>query len=1400
MTVHNASTTAEGLKNQTSGRVPAPGSELFPVVGIGASAGGFTATQKLLGALPCDTGMAFVLVQHLSPRYHSSLAELLDKATAMPVRAIENDMPMEPDTVYVIPPGQTLFLEGRTLKLAPRDSSPGLSLTIDKFFLSLAANLQESAIGVVLSGTGSDGTQGIKAIKSEGGITFAQLESSAEFPEMPRHAIEAGKVDFVLTPEAIGQEITRLSRHPLLQAQLMAQGTLPGPSDTEVIERILLQLKALGADFIHYKRSTISRRILRRMAINKLTELTDYADFLQQHPEEAAALREDMLIKVTSFFRDPLVFDALKASVYPAIVQGKEEDSAVRVWVPGCASGQEAYSIVMSLLEFFEEQGKSAPIQVFGTDISDQAIDKARRGIFTTAEVAELSPARLRTFFTKVNDGYQVTKPVRDLCIFAQQDFTQDPPFSRLDLISCRNVLIYFGTSLQKKVLPIFHYALRPGGFLLLGASESIGSFEALFAAADKKNRIFSKKGGSPPTAPESQTAPSLAGPKRPPQLTHAGPPAKPPDLKAATDRILLRKYNPAAVVIDQEMTILHFRGDTGPYLQPLPGKASLNLLKMAHDDLRLELRTLIHRAQKEQVPQRRDGLRVGHHDGFQHIDLEVTPFVHDGEAPLYLVQFEPALLPSASGEGVESRHDIEGVDPQKELLQLRQDLYLTRDYMQTLVEEREEALEDIKTANQEILSSNEELQSINEEMETAKEELESSNEELTTVNIELQSRNEELAQAHSDLHNLLLSAQIPFIIVETDLRIRLVGPHTEKTLHVAPSDIGRLITEFQRHFPLPELAEPLGEVIATGQIFEKEVTDPSGAWNLLRIYPYKAADNTRQGAVITLFDIDRLKKSQEEIATAHKHALRIVDTIKDPLLVLDPELRVRTANPGFYEKFQVSPQQTEGRCVYELGVGQWNNPELRRLLEEILPKSTQMDNFLVNFYFPHLGQRSMLLSAHKMRSREAERESILLAFQDVTERLHLEEDLRRAKCEAEKASRVKSEFLANMSHEIRTPLTVILSALQHINKTGLDPESARCLKMADTASEALMTLLDDILDFSRIEAEKLSLEQAPFELHDCVSTAIDSLRLKAQTKGLDLTLDIASAVPKRVIGDQTRLRQVLINLVSNAIKFTEKGNVAVCVAPAAELTGSGLPQLRFSVRDTGIGISPESAEHVFERFTQADSSSTRKYGGTGLGLAICKAIVERMGGKIEVESAVGQGSTFSFTISLPVAFETAATSEEKLKLQLLDKSAAEPTTSRRIRVLLGEDDSAIQELVKLLLRKNGYEVVVAADGKKVVDTWKSGNFDLILMDAHMPELDGFAAAQQIRAKEKTTGGHIPIIALTADASKEGQERALKEGMDGFLTKPIRVAALYAAIENHVEPKGSVATEPNPRV
>jgi two-component system, chemotaxis family, CheB/CheR fusion protein len=833
-----------------------PGEGTFPIVGIGASAGGLEAFTELLQGLPSDTGMAFVFIQHLDPKHVSLLTDLLQRQTKMRVLEATDGQKVEPDRVYVIPRNTHMGLVRGTLTLTPRYSAPFPHMPIDPFLQSLAAELKSRSIGVILSGNASDGAQGMTAIKASGGITFAQSIETAKHDGMPRSAVAAGCVDFVLSPLEIGKELGRLGRHPYVAPDPSNRGKEPAESP-EALGRILTMLwKSGGVDFANYKPNTIRRRILRRMALRHVGNLESYAAKLRSDPPELLALYEDILINVTEFFREPESFDALKKIVFPKMVPNRASPGAIRIWVPGCSSGEEVYSIAMALLEFLEEKHETN-IQIFGTDISDLALEKARNGIYSLSIAQQVSTERLRRFFTKVDSSYQISKRVRERCIFAKQNVAKDPPFSKLDLISCRNVLIYMGPVLQKRIIPIFHYGLNQNGFLMLGSSETVGAFTDLFASADKNAKIYSKLdiSGRRPLefTPRDRETERTEPAEQALEWTEA-------EFLREADRIVLGKYAPAGVVVDDELNILQFRGRVNSYLQPFPGMASLNLLKMTSEALSTELRNAVQQTRREDAPVRREEVRIRSDAGLVSLNFEVVPFKSTGgRARRYLILFEEARKESRLPAGQEPKKRRGAPALEKENRQLRDDLASTKRYLQSMMEEHESADEELRSANEEIQSSNEELQSTNEELETAKEELQSTNEELNIVNDELQTRNLQLGQAGNDLLNLLSSVDIPIVLLGNDLRIRRFTPVSQRALNLIPSDVGRPISDINLNLEIPRLDHLLLDVIETLMPKVIEVQDRNGRSHSLRIRPYRTEDNKIDGVVMVLLDVDLL-------------------------------------------------------------------------------------------------------------------------------------------------------------------------------------------------------------------------------------------------------------------------------------------------------------------------------------------------------------------------------------------------------------------------------------------------------------------------------------------------------------------------------------------------------------
>ncbi len=1226
-------------RNPQSSEAKDPDDDRFPVVGIGASAGGLEAFRELLSHLPIDTGMAFVFIQHLSSNQKSLLSEILARATAMPVAEVQQGMAVKPNCVYVIPPNAKMTIERGLLKLAPRETTRGMVMPVDTFFLSLAADLCSKAIAIVLSGGDGDGARGLEAIKEAGGITFAQCEASAKVSSMPNTAVATGRVDFILPPSEIADELANISRHPYVAHPTPATVIEALVEGETALQTIFILLRTdTGVDFTLYKHATIQRRILRRMVLYRLDRIEDYVVYLREHPEEVQALYEDILINVTSFFRDPIAFEILKTKIFPHIAN-KSPEVPIRIWVAGCSTGEEAYSIAICLLEFLATQDIRPPIQIYATDISDWAIERARMGFYKSSSLADISPERLKRFFVPVEDGYQIGKAVRELCVFARQNLCSDPPFSKLDLISCRNVLIYLGAALQKKILPTFHYGLKPTGFLMLGTSETTGESADLFTSIDKKYKIYARKLAPARLTLDLVTSVPASGIVNPvPKIANAT--WSDLDLQQEADRIVLDRFAPVGVVVNNDLEILHFRGQTSLYLEPAPGRASHNLLKMAKDSLKLELRTLIHQAKQGKIAVRKDGLQMRVGEQIAQVDLEVIPLNARGSQERYfLVLFvESATRSPATGETIplsDTAIELDRTSDEREIVRLNQELANTKEYLRSIIEEQESTNQDLKAANEEILSSNEEFQSSNEELETAKEEIQASNEELNTINDELQRRNLELTQVSSDLQNLIASTNIPILMLGGDLRIRRFTPFAQRILHLIPTDMGRPLADINHTLDLPDLEARILTVINTLTSDKQEVRDREGHWYELHIRPYRTIDDKIDGAMVMLVDIDALKRGMKQLEYSRNYAQAIVETVREPLIVLDDRLRVFTANQSFYRTFEANTADTEQHLIFELGNGQWNIPKLRQLLLEILPTDSQLQDFEVEHDFEQIGHKTMLLNARKMTQSEGGI-SILLAIEDITDRKRLEAELKYtlaqaqlARSVAESANRAKDEFLSMVSHELRSPLGAILGWAQLLQAQQFDAaRTAHALATIEHSAKIQDRLIEDLLEVSAITLGKLRLSAIPLQLISVIEAAMDVVQLAATAKQIQIESNFDPA-PEQIFGDPDRLQQTIWNLLANAIKFTPTGG-RVCVTLAYIED-----RAKITISDTGRGITADFLPYVFDRWSQSDVVRSQSKAGLGLGLSIVRSLVELHGGTVEVESeGTDRGTTF--TLSLP--------------------------------------------------------------------------------------------------------------------------------------------------------------------
>jgi two-component system, chemotaxis family, CheB/CheR fusion protein len=830
--------------------------------------------------------------------------------------------------------------------------------------------------------------------------------------------------------------------------------------DCDALETIFSLLRTIaGVDFTGYKPATLNRRIARRMALHNLELLTDYVSYLQATPTELRDLERDLLINVTSFFRDPATFHALTSKVFPKILAQKSPAVGLRMWVAGCSTGEEAYSLAICLLEYLAERGIQLPIQIFATDISETAIDLARSGIYKSAALGGVSADRLRRFFVAVEGGYQIGKPVRELCVFAKQNLIADPPFSQLDLISCRNVMIYLGAQLQQRLIPIFHYALKSQGFLMLGTSESIGGYADLFAPVDKKSKLYRRK-----VAPKSPylrfNSNDRTQGKVKPMLPSEEDSQREQNLLQSVDRLVLDHYAPVGVTIDSDMNIVQFRGQTGDYLTPPTGKPSFKLFEMAKPELSVELRAAVHQARQQQEIVRQEGVQVKTLAGVKTIAIEVIPLkIGANSKPYLLVLFQASALAvgtepieiAPAGQSKKGRQTA----IEQENSRLKQELATTREYLESIIEEQESTNQALQVANEEILSSNEELQSTNEELETSQEELQATNEELHTANEELNSRNSELNQTNNDLQNLLSSINIPILMLDGELRIRRFTTLSQKMFNLIPADLGRPFSDIQPNIAIPDLATLIQTVIETLTIVEREIQDRAGHWYSLRIRPYRTSDNRIDGVTIGLIDIDTLKQTATIVEAARDYANEIVETVRHPLLVLDPDLRAIRANRSFYESFQLSPAQTEQQSIFELGDREWDLTSLRSLLANVRDRDTDVQDFELTQTLPSQLQRILLVNARKIREDRQEH-SILLSIEDVTDRRHTEIQIQKSLTE-------KEVLLREIHHRVKNNLQIV-SSLLSLQSNRIDDDRVIAMLQDNQNRICAMATIHEIL------------------------------------------------------------------------------------------------------------------------------------------------------------------------------------------------------------------------------------------------------------------------------------------------------------------------------------------------
>lgn len=1390
----------------------------FIVVAIGASAGGLEAITLLLKNLSPETGMAFIYVQHLSPDHKSLLTSILSKLTKMKVQEVDDMEKMEPNNLYIIPHNKEIEVTDGHIKLIPRPKNKSTNLSIDVLFTSLAEARKENVIGVVLSGSASDGTRGLSDIKKEGGITFAQ-DNSAKFGSMPQSAIAAGVVDFVMSPIEIANELNQISKHPLLKRTSVHIAPEDQIENSNPDLKSLLQLifKKKNVDFSHYKMNTIKRRMLRRMLICKIKTLKQYAGVIAKNEEEFELLYNDLLINVTEFFRDDEAFLILKKTILPKLLKSKKADETLRIWVAGCSTGEEVYSIAMMLRELQGNKNNHTPFQIFASDLSASVIEIARSGEYSPIQLKNVSPKRLQQFFTKANDKYTISKSLRDTCVFAQHNILRDPPFSRMDFISCRNLLIYLDVFAQRKVISTLHYALNEGGCLMLGKSETIGSSEELFTTLNKTHKFYTrKKNPGIYRLPDISTRISQISKSTSKANTHSVPKkanAVHNNLGIALDAILLEKYLPASVIINHDLEILQFRGNTEKYLRHNTGKASFNILKMAKPEITFELKKLIEECIKSKQSVRNTGFELANEraNNISFIaNLEVAPLILEGEEPMMVIVFTGQQLEMPDNFEKNDKNTSAAKDLR--IKKLEEGLSEARSELWSITHNHETINEEYQSANEEIVSSNEELQSLNEELETSKEEIESTNEELTTSNQELQARNIQVEDLYNYYEEILSTFQEPMLVLNSSMQIKTANKAFYHNFQINENNcIGISLFKISNNqWDIPELRKMLDEVLPKNiQIknFEIALDFPNLGLKklLLNAHRILKKSNNEELIVLTILDLTEVRKLEIELQEKEKKSLeKQLETEQsankittasnkryDLMLMQSPfafavlkgkDMVVSLANDSMKEiwghdkeilgksLFEILPELKGGpipdmlRQVYETGIPLQGY----ELLVPMIREGKLKDVYFNFVYQPYLEANETI-------------SGVTIISYEVTNHVKIKDELIEAKkiaerktSIAEEATKSKQQFLSNMSHEIRTPMNAIVGFTKVVLKTELSAKQREYLTAIKLSGDALILLINDILDLAKVDSGKMTFDQSPFSLSESISSMFLLFEQKVQENNTEFVLEFDKNIPKIVLGDALRLRQILLNLLSNSIKFTSGGKINVIVNLIEQNKES--VTIEFKIIDTGIGIPKNKLEKIFENFQQVSAGTSKLYGGTGLGLAIVKQLVELQGGQIMVESELDKGSTFIVRMNFNKTKEKIKKTKGKITLN---------QHSKTLKVLVAEDIALNQLLMKTLLDDFGFEGDFASNGKITIEKLKSNTYDIILMDLQMPEMNGFEATSYIRNKLKLD---IPIIALTADITTVDLVKCKEAGMNDYISKPLDENILYKkmlALVNH---------------
>jgi two-component system CheB/CheR fusion protein len=1332
----------------------------FLVVGLGASAGGLEALYKVFDALPCDTGMAFVLVLHLDPTHSSMIAGLLTGHTTMTVVEATDGMPIRPDCVYVIPPGAYLSIGEGLLRLTNPSERRGARMPFDFFLRSLAQDCGVRAVCAVLSGTGADGAAGLLAVRENGGLVIAQEPREAGQDGMPRNAILTGAVDLVLPASAIPAALLehRQRSAPEPRRERAAPATRDG--DGAALAGIIDLLAArTSLDFTLYKEGTLTRQIGRRMATASIRDMRQYLEAIHQDPDEIDRLAKDMLINVTQFFRDEKAFEVLAETVLPELIGRQPLEVPIRIWDAGCSTGEETYSIAMLFLEAIASAKRNVKLQLFASDVDDEALTIARNGLYPESIVKDVSAARLERFFSKEGNGYRVTRELRETVVFTTQDLLAHAPFARLDFVSCRNVLIYLRQDVQEKVLSLFHFALREGGILFLGASETVGGFSERFEPISKKHRIFRHLGRS---RPGEVAFPIAASPGNRGRSTPSPEIAPRPTIGSLARQALLDAYAPASVLINARQEGLYYFGPIDRYLKVAAGEASRNLYAMARDGLRTKLRAAIRQAGREHTPITIGRVRMQREADAVTVRLSVVPVGSEGEE-LLLVSFFDEPEQKKSGKDA-----VDAGDP-AHVSELEQELDATRKELEGAIHDFEATNDELTASNEEAMSVNEELQSTNEELETSKEELQSLNEELTALNSQLSETIEQQRATANDLRNTMNSSEIAMLFLDGNLKIRLFTPAASAMFNVIASDIGRPLADLARRINDPRLLADAADVLGDRVSPNREVEADNGAWYTRRIVPYRNHDDQAEGVVITFTDISDGKAAERAIEAARSYSESIIDTIGQPLVVLDAELRVISASRSFYVTFLLGPGETVGRRLDRVGNGGLDNAALRGFLDRLTRGERAIEEHPIDVDLPVGGARRLLVNALEIRDDSPGGRKILVTIDDVTERMRISEALEEARRTAEQANLGKSRFLAAASHDLRQPLQTLSLVRGILAKRVKDETGTRLIAKLEETLGAMSGMLNTLLDINQLEAGIVHPEVIEFP----IGTVLDRLRTEfayhVTTKQLEWRV-VANSLAVR--SDPRLLEQMLRNLLANAVKYTEQGKVLLGCRRRGD-------KLRIEVWDTGIGIPAEQLEVIFEEFRQLDNAARERHRGLGLGLSIVRRVGDLLEHRITVRSWPGRGSVFAVTVQL--------SADEQRPRGAGERAASKGLTGA---ILIVEDDPTVREMLGMLFEDEGHRTTAVASANEALELAARAMFlpDVIIADYNLPgDMTGAEVIARLREKWRRD---IPAIILTGDISsdtlskiavagcvhlsKPAEPEILTQEIAGFLAEAVR--------------------------